>query len=227
MLRKRLPADDPTLFAAGPTKSDELEEVFYATADQMSVVAVERFARALARYRATGATAAVSSEDEQKRTLLDVVGVRDPRELDVDRLWAPRRIQGREWMRFPIGLDDNGQVVELDLKEGSQQGMGMHSLFIGTTGAGKSEGIITEVTSLALTHSPEVVNVVFSDFKLKSAAGVLERFPHVVASVSNLADERHLVGRMYEALDGELTAAGSCVRRWTVCRTSTPTTSAG
>ena len=103
--------------------------------------------------------------------------MRDPRRLDVDRLWAPRRTQGREWMRFPVGLDDNGQVVELDLKEGSQQGMNMHSLFIGTTGAGKSEGIITEVTSLAMTHSPEVVNVVFSDFKLKSAAGVLERFP--------------------------------------------------
>jgi type VII secretion protein EccCb len=65
------------------------------------------------------------------------------------------------------------------------------------------------VTSLAMTHSPEVVNVVFSDFKLKSAAGVLERFPHVVASVSNLADERHLVGRMYEALDGELDRRGA------------------
>ena len=100
------------------------------------------------------------------------------------------------------GVDPSGQVVELDLKEGSQQGMNMHSLFVGTTGAGKSEGIITEVTSLALTHSPEVVNVVFTDFKLKSAAGMLERFPHVVATVSNLADERHLVGRMYEALDG-------------------------
>ena len=145
----------------------------------------------------------------QHRTVLDVVGVRDPRRLDVDRLWAPRRTQGREWMRFPVGLDDNGQVVELDLKEGSQQGMNMHSLFIGTTGAGKSEGIITEVTSLALTHSPEVVNVVFSDFKLKSAAGTLERFPHVVASVSNLADERHLVGRMHDALDGELDRRGA------------------
>jgi type VII secretion protein EccCb len=138
-----------------------------------------------------------------------VLGVRDPRQLDVDRLWAPRRTQNREWMRFPIGMDDAGQVIDLDLKEGSQQGMNMHSLFIGTTGAGKSEGIITEVTSLALTHSPEVVNVVFSDFKLKSAAGVLERFPHVVASVSNLADERHLVGRMYEALDGELDRRGA------------------
>ena len=87
--------------------------------------------------------------------------------------------------------------------------MGMHSLFIGTTGAGKSEGIITEVASMALTHSPEVANVVFFDFKLKSAAGVLEQFPHVVASVSNLGDERHLVGRMYEALEGELDRRGA------------------
>jgi S-DNA-T family DNA segregation ATPase FtsK/SpoIIIE len=110
----------------------------------------------LARYRSPdglGSTALRAAETQQ-RTLLDVVGVRDPRRLDVDRLWAARRTQGRDWMRFPVGLDESGQVVELDLKEGSQQGMNMHSLFVGTTGAGKSEGIITEVTSLALTHSP-------------------------------------------------------------------------
>jgi type VII secretion protein EccCa/type VII secretion protein EccCb len=210
-LRKRLPADDPSLFGGVPKGSDELDEAFYATADQMSVAEAERFARAVARYRSPdglGSTALRTTETQQ-RTLLDVVGVRDPRRLDVDRLWAPRRTQGRDWMRFPVGLDESGQVVELDLKEGSQQGMNMHSLFIGTTGAGKSEGIITEVTSLALTHSPEVVNVVFSDFKLKSAAGTLERFPHVVASVSNLADERHLVGRMHDALDGELDRRGA------------------
>lgn len=209
VLRKRLAADEPAIYGV-PRESDELDGAFYAKADQMSVEAAERFARTLARYRAPGAAnTAVANDDQGHRTLLDVLGVRDPRQLDVDRLWAPRRTQGREWMRFPIGLDDGGQVIDLDLKEGSQQGMNMHSLFIGTTGAGKSEGIITEVTSLALTHSPEVVNVVFSDFKLKSAAGVLERFPHVVASVSNLADERHLVGRMYEALDGELDRRGT------------------
>ena len=104
--------------------------------------------------------------------------MRDPRQLDVDRLWAPRRTQGREWMRFPVGLDDGGQVVELDLKEGSQQGMNMHSLFIGTTGAGKSEGIITEVAVAGVTHSPEVVNVVFTDFKLEvggRCAGTISR----------------------------------------------------
>ena len=210
-LRKRMPAEDLTPFSGVQhLSSDELDDAFYARADQMSVSAAERFARAMARFRAAGGvTATVHESAPQQRTLLDALGVRDPRNLDVDRLWSPRRSQGPDWMRFPVGLDESGQVVDLDLKEGSQQGMGMHSTFIGTTGAGKSEGIITEVASMALTHSPEVANVVFFDFKLKSAAGVLEQFPHVVASVSNLGDERHLVGRMYEALEGELDRRGA------------------
>ncbi len=210
-LRKRLPAEDLTPFSGVQhPSSDELDDAFYAKADQLSITAAERFARAMARFRASGGVTTVTDSGHQQRTLLDAVGgCGTPRNLDVDRLWSPRRSQGPEWMRFPVGLDESGQVVDLDLKEGSQQGMGMHSLFIGTTGAGKSEGIITEVASMALTHSPEVANVVFFDFKLKSAAGVLEQFPHVVASVSNLGDERHLVGRMYEALEGELDRRGA------------------
>lgn len=218
-LRKQLPRGE---FAAlvGPSHgSDELDDAFYATADQMSVTAAERVARAMARYRDSGAAGVtVSTAQVEHRNLLDVLGIRDPRDFDVDRLWAPRMTQGPAWMRFPVGLDESGQVVELDLKEGSQRGMGMHSLFVGTTGAGKSEGIITEVSSLAATHSPEVVNIVFSDFKLKSAAGVLEKFPHVVAAVSNLADERHLVGRMYDALDGELDRRGAAVAALEDCQ---------
>lgn len=210
VLRKRMPAEDLTkLSGAQHVSSDELDDAFYAKADYLSYAAAERFARAMSRFRGTAGSAAAINESTSQRTLLDALGIRDPRNLDVDRLWSARRSQGPEWMRFPVGLDESGQVVELDLKEGSQQGMGMHSLFIGTTGAGKSEGIITEVAALALTHSPEVANVVFFDFKLKSAAGVLEQFPHVVASVSNLGDERHLVGRMYEALEGELDRRGA------------------
>ena len=209
-LRKRMSAEDLTAVSGVQhLSSDELDDAFYAKADQMSVTAAERFARAMARFRASGGVTTVTDSGQQQRTLLDALGIRDPRHLDVDRLWSPRRSQGPEWMRFPVGLDESGQVVQLDLKEGSQQGMGMHSTFIGTTGAGKSEGIVTEVASMALTHSPEVANVVFFDFKLKSAAGVLEQFPHVVASVSNLGDERHLVGRMYEALEGELDRRGA------------------
>ncbi len=145
----------------------------------------------------------------RRRDLLEVLGIRDARKLDVDRLWSARRTQNRLWMRFPIGLDPTGEVVELDLKETSQYGMGMHSVLIGFSGSGKSETIITEVTSLALTHSPETVNVAFLDWKMKSAGIVLERFPHVVASVSNLGDEMHLVERMLEALEGELDRRGA------------------
>ena len=140
---------------------------------------------------------------------MEVLGIRDARKLDVDRLWSARRTQNRLWMRFPIGLDPAGEIVELDLKETSQYGMGMHSVLIGFSGSGKSETIITEVTSLALTHSPETVNVAFLDWKMKSAGIVLERFPHVVASVSNLGDEMHLVERMLEALEGELDRRGA------------------
>jgi S-DNA-T family DNA segregation ATPase FtsK/SpoIIIE len=218
VLRKQVSPGDPAYYASASGGADELEDAFYAEADQVSLAAAERFARGLAKYRVTGATAVATREEVDARTLLDVLGVADPSKLDVDRLWAPRMIQGREWLRFPVGtFTDTGEVVELDLKEGSQQGMNMHSLFVGSTGAGKTEGIITEVASLCTTHSPEVVNIVFSDFKLKSAAGILQRFPHVVAAVSNLADERHLVGRMYEALDGELDRRGAAIAALDSC----------
>ena len=187
---------------------EELDDAFYAVADSMSIADAERFARTLAPWRPVGAATAVTA-DGPARDLLEVLGIRDARKLDVDRLWSARRTQNRLWMRFPIGLDPTGEVVELDLKETSQYGMGMHSVLIGFSGSGKSETIITEVTSLALTHSPETVNVAFLDWKMKSAGIVLERFPHVVASVSNLGDEMHLVERMLEALEGELDRRGA------------------
>ena len=124
-------------------------------------------------------------------------------------MWAATRAQGPQWMRFPIGVfNDTGEIAELNLREGSQGGMGMHGLFIGTTGAGKTEGLFTEVASACLTHSPDVLNIVFTDFKLRSAAGAIAQFPHCVAAVSNLTEERHLVGRLYDTLDGELDRRG-------------------
>ena len=188
---------------------EELDDAFYAVADTMSIAEAERFARSMAPWRPAGAATATATSDGPGRDLLEVLGIRDARKLDVDRLWSARRTQNRLWMRFPIGLDPTGEIVELDLKETSQYGMGMHSVLIGFSGSGKSETIITEVTSLALTHSPETVNVAFLDWKMKSAGIVLERFPHVVASVSNLGDEMHLVERMLEALEGELDRRGA------------------
>lgn len=217
VLRKQVLLSDQqqhaaAMYGASDTKSDELDEAFYAVADQISVDDAERFARALARYRAKGSTSVTFAKDVEQRYVIDALGIRDPRHLDTDRLWAATRAQGPGWMRFPIGVyADTGEIVWLDLREGAQGGMGMHGLFIGTTGAGKSEGLITEVAAACLTHSPEVLNIVFTDFKLRSAAGMIGRFPHVVAAVSNLAEESHLVGRLYETLDGELDRRGEMI----------------
>ncbi len=111
-LRKRVTAADR--FGAGSSsdqysqnspKSDEDDDAFYATADLMSIDAAERFARQLARYRAKNASGVttVSSADVEQRTVLDVLSIPDPRKLDLDRLWAPTRTQGSQWLRFPVG----------------------------------------------------------------------------------------------------------------------------
>jgi S-DNA-T family DNA segregation ATPase FtsK/SpoIIIE len=215
VLRKRVTlADrDPRThqqYSQDAVKSDEGEDAFYARADQMSVQEAERFARSLARYRGRSpAGVTVATGGGEQRTLVEVLSIADPRRLDPDRLWASTRTQGSQWLRFPVGTySDTGEVAEINLREGSQGGMNMHGLFIGTTGAGKSEGLITEVAAACLTHSTDALNIVFTDFKLKSAAGMIGRFPHVVASVSNLAEDKHLVGRLYDTLDGELDRRG-------------------
>src|SRR3546814_12002215 len=55
--------------------------------------------------------------------------------------WLPR--QGRDRLRVPIGVGQDGSPVELDLKESAENGMGPHGLCIGATGSGKSEFLRT------------------------------------------------------------------------------------
>ena len=77
--------------------------------------------------------------------------------------WRSR--PARDRLRVPIGLGDGGGMVHLDIKESAQQGMGPHGLVIGATGSGKSEFLRTLVLGLAMTHSPEQLNMVLVDFK--------------------------------------------------------------
>lgn len=96
-LRKRLPAEDLTPFSGVQhPSSDELDDAFPTRQGRPAVDhrGEERFARAMARFRASGEVTTVTDSGHQQRTLLDAVGVRDPRNLDVDRLWSPRRSQG-------------------------------------------------------------------------------------------------------------------------------------
>ena len=104
----------------------------------------------------------------------------------------------------PIGLGEDGRLVHLDIKESAQQGMGPHGLVIGATGSGKSEFLRTLVLGLAMTHSPEQLNMVLVDFKGGATFAGMSDMPHVSAVITNLANELTLVDRMQDALSGEM-----------------------
>ncbi|MEV4893618.1 type VII secretion protein EccCb, partial [Nonomuraea sp. NPDC055795] len=129
-------------------------------------------------------------------------GVGDPSRLHPAVTWQPRA--GRNRLRVPIGLGADGRVVELDIKESAQGGMGPHGLVIGATGSGKSELLRTLVLGLAITHSSEILNFVLVDFKGGATFLGLETLKHVSAVITNLEDELPLVDRMHDALHGEM-----------------------
>ncbi|MCW2816990.1 MAG: eccCa1, partial [Nocardioides sp.] len=116
--------------------------------------------------------------------------------------WRTR--PARDRLRVPIGLGENGSLVHLDIKESAQQGMGPHGLVIGATGSGKSEFLRTLVLGLAMTHSPEQLNMVLVDFKGGATFAGMSEMPHVSAVITNLANELTLVDRMQDALSGEM-----------------------
>ena len=94
------------------------------------------------------------------------------------------------------------------------QGMGPHGLVIGATGSGKSEFLRTLVLGLAMTHSPEQLNLVLVDFKGGATFAGMAELPHVSAVITNLASELTLVDRMQDALarrDGP--PSGAAARR--------------
>ena len=149
-------------------------------------------------------------------TLPALLGSPDAAALDLDQLWRPR--PQRDRLRAPIGIGADGGVLELDIKEAAQDGMGPHGLLIGATGSGKSELLRTMVLGLAALHPPDVLNLVLVDFKGGATFAGMSRLGHVAAVITNLQDDVGLVSRMYEALSGELTrrqellrAAGSLV----------------
>ncbi|HRI96483.1 MAG TPA: type VII secretion protein EccCa, partial [Nocardioides sp.] len=179
------------------------DEPTTASVDQCSLAVAEALARRLTplhtvRDVVERADAAVAGTAD----FVELLGLEGVRHFDPDRGWLPR--PARDVLRVPIGTDDAGAVVHLDLKESAQQGMGPHGLVIGATGSGKSEFLRTLVLGLAMTHSPEQLNLVLVDFKGGATFAGMAPLPHVSAVITNLAQELTLVDRMEDALSGEL-----------------------
>jgi S-DNA-T family DNA segregation ATPase FtsK/SpoIIIE len=207
--RLRLLFDDGAVLEDGRPVISALrlrETPVRAGADQSDLATAEAVARRLAPLHVV--TAGVEAEPSSTAEIagpsdfMDLLGLGDVHRYDATAAWRTR--PARDRLRVPIGLGDGGTMVHLDIKESAQQGMGPHGLVIGATGSGKSEFLRTLVLGLALTHSPEQLNMVLVDFKGGATFAGMSDMPHVSAVITNLANELTLVDRMQDALSGEM-----------------------
>ncbi|GGN79726.1 type VII secretion protein EccC [Actinoplanes lobatus] len=180
-------------------------------ADVLSLAEAEVLARELAPLRLSAASFADQPAISQDTGLAELLEQPDPYGIDLNELWASR--PNRDRLRVPIGVGLDGRPVELDLKESAQDGMGPHGLLVGATGSGKSELLRTLVLALAMTHSPEILNLLLVDFKGGATFASLDRLPHTAAMITNLEDELPLVDRMLGAIQGELTRRQELLRK--------------
>jgi DNA segregation ATPase FtsK/SpoIIIE, S-DNA-T family len=169
--------------------------------DALDAASADALARLLAATYRGGPTGAASPM-VASLGLPDLLGIGDPRDLDPAVTWRPRG--ARERLRIPIGIDQQGIPVDLDLKEAAESGMGPHGLVIGATGSGKSELLRTLVTGLAVTHSSEALNLALVDFKGGATFAGMTELPHTCAVITNLSDDLTLVDRMADAIQGEV-----------------------
>ncbi|WP_211192779.1 type VII secretion protein EccCa [Actinoplanes sp. TBRC 11911] len=186
------------------------ERTRLARPDRLSAVRANAIGRILSPYRLGIVTESVDSlkSNFDLGTMLEIP---DLQRLDLAALWAPRGVNER--LRVPIGVDADGNQVELDIKESALGGMGPHGMLIGATGSGKSELLRTLVLALATTHSSETLNFILVDFKGGATFLGLDQLPHTSAVITNLADEAALVGRMEAALRGEMVRRQELLRQ--------------
>lgn len=196
--------DGPRLRVSG-TRLAVGDDVF-ARPDRMSVVAASDCARRLAAYHPDERDAVPVGGQRWQ----DLAGVGDPGAFAPAALW--HGITQRERLRVPIGTTPAGAVLELDIKEAAESGMGPHGLCVGATGSGKSEFLRTVALGMIARHSPETLNLLLVDFKGGATFLGLARVPHVAAVITNLADEAPLVARMRDALTGEMTRRQDLLR---------------
>ncbi|KZC93883.1 MULTISPECIES: type VII secretion protein EccCa [Clavibacter] len=171
------------------------------TPDRMPVALLDVLTRALAPLRLS-----MSRKDEAESAraidISELLGIGEVSALDPAVTQAPR--SPRDFLRVPVGLDDFGEPLLLDIKEASQLGIGPHGLCVGATGSGKSEFLRTFVLALASSHSPEDLAMILVDYKGGAAFAPFASLPHVAGLIDNLADDPQLTQRARASLAGEV-----------------------
>jgi S-DNA-T family DNA segregation ATPase FtsK/SpoIIIE len=186
---------------ARDVEEGEPAPVQLAVCDPVAPPLVTAVARALAPLRLSADTEQ-RAESSAAIGVTDLLGVDDVATIDPDRTWRPRA--PRDFLRVPIGVDDFGAPLLLDLKESAQLGMGPHGICIGATGSGKSEMLRTLVLGLAVSHPPEDLAMILVDYKGGAAFAPFARLPHVAGLIDNLADDPQLTRRARASIAGEV-----------------------
>ncbi|MBB5642553.1 type VII secretion protein EccC [Cryobacterium roopkundense] len=175
--------------------------VQHAVLDQISGALFETVARMLTPLR-LNLTRQDEVESARAVDIAELLKIDDISTFDTASAWETR--SPRDFLRVPIGLDDFGEPVLLDLKESAQLGMGPHGLCIGATGSGKSELLRTLILALSLSHGPEDVSMVLVDYKGGAAFAPFAGLPHVAGIIDNLADDPQLTQRARVSIAGEV-----------------------
>lgn len=135
--------------------------------------------------------------------LLDLLQV--PPDADMIRRLRERSLtRPDDLLNVPVGKNEQGKPVYLDLKEAAEKGDGPHGLLVGMTGSGKSELLLTLILALAIQHDTLTLNFVFIDFKGGASFAKLTRLPHKAGLITNLENEPGLFDRMVASLSGEV-----------------------
>lgn len=118
---------------------------------------------------------------------LEMYNIGNIEQFNIDQRWNNSNLYNS--LAAPLGLDVNGNIINLDLHEKNH---GPHGLIAGMTGSGKSELIITFILSLAVNYRPNEVQFVLIDYKGGGLAGAFEnrktglKLPHLVGTITNL-----------------------------------------
>jgi S-DNA-T family DNA segregation ATPase FtsK/SpoIIIE len=194
-------ADDLAEISDARDSGDGQVAVQSAVLDQISAALFETVARMLTPLRLS-MTRQDEVESAKAVDIAELLAIGDITAFDAATAWEPR--SPRDFLRVPVGLDDFGEPVLLDLKESAQLGMGPHGLCIGATGSGKSEMLRTLILALALSHSPDDISMVLVDYKGGAAFAPFAGLPHVAGIIDNLADDPQLTQRARVSIAGEV-----------------------
>ena len=103
--------------------------------------------------------------------------------------WDPNKKANNDFVEPVFGLlDQPAKQIQIPIR--IEEELGGNLMVFGSGGSGKSTLLRTVVTSLAMTYSPDKVNVYILDYGGQSSLKVLEAFPHVGAVVTKLETER-------------------------------------